>query len=68
MCIRDSAYIEPEAGAAWIEGETLVIRACTQAPYMDRDDTAAILGLPVERVRILPSAVGGGFGLSLIHI
>ena len=29
---------------------------------MDRDDTAAILGLPPERVRIIPSAVGGGFG------
>ena len=40
-----------------MEGETLVIRACTQAPYMDRDDTAAILGLPPERVRIIASAV-----------
>ena len=44
---------------------TLVIRACTQAPYMDRDDTAAVLGLPPERVRIVPSAVGGGFGAKL---
>jgi CO/xanthine dehydrogenase Mo-binding subunit/aerobic-type carbon monoxide dehydrogenase small subunit (CoxS/CutS family) len=61
----EHAYIEPEAGAAWIEDETLVIRACTQAPGMDRDDTAAILGLPVERVRIIPSAVGGGFGSKL---
>ena len=32
---------------------------------MDRDETAAILGLPPERVRILPSAVGGGFGTKL---
>ena len=32
---------------------------------MDRDDTAAILGLPPERVRIVPSAVGGGFGTKL---
>ncbi|MBL4929184.1 molybdopterin-dependent oxidoreductase [Fuscibacter oryzae] len=61
----EHAYIEPEAGAAWMEGETLCIRACTQAPVMDRDDTAAILGLPVDRVRILPSAVGGGFGSKL---
>lgn len=61
----EHAYIEPEAGAAWMEGDTLCIRACTQAPYMDRDDTAAILGLPVERVRIMPSAVGGGFGSKL---
>lgn len=61
----EHAYIEPEAGSAWMEGETLVIRACTQAPGMDREDTATILGLPVERVRIIPSAVGGGFGSKL---
>ena len=61
----EHAYIEPEAGSAWMEGETLVIRACTQAPVMDRDDTAAILGLPPDRVRIIPSAVGGGFGSKL---
>jgi aldehyde oxidoreductase len=61
----EHAYIEPEAGAAWLEGETLVIRACTQAPGMDREDTAAILGLAVDRVRIIPSAVGGGFGSKL---
>ena len=57
--------METEAGAAWLDGDTLVIRACTQAPFMDRDDTAAILGLPPGRVRILPSAVGGGFGTKL---
>ena len=48
-----------------MEGETLVIQACTQAPVMDRDDTAAVLGLPPERVRIIPAAAGGGFGSKL---
>ncbi|MDN5786754.1 molybdopterin cofactor-binding domain-containing protein [Pseudorhodobacter sp.] len=61
----EHAYIEPEAGAAWMDGDVLVIRACTQAPIMDRDDTAAILGLPHDRLRIIPSAVGGGFGSKL---
>ncbi len=61
----EHAYIEPEAGAAWMEGDSLVIRACTQAPGMDREDTATILGLPTTRVRIIPSAVGGGFGSKL---
>lgn len=61
----EHAYIEPEAGSAWMDGDTLNIRACTQAPIMDRDDTAAILGLPADRVRIRPSAVGGGFGSKL---
>jgi len=61
----EHAYIEPEAGSAWMEGETLAIRACTQAPGMDREDTAAVLDLPLARVRIIPSAVGGGFGSKL---
>ncbi|MEM8840983.1 MAG: molybdopterin cofactor-binding domain-containing protein [Pseudomonadota bacterium] len=61
----EHAYIEPEAGSAWIEGETLVIQACTQAPVMDRDDTARVLGLPPERVRIIPTTAGGGFGSKL---
>ncbi|MFT4715105.1 MAG: aldehyde oxidoreductase [Paracoccaceae bacterium] len=61
----EHAYIEPEAGVAWMEGETLVIQACTQAPVMDQIETAKILGLPVDRVRIIPSATGGGFGSKL---
>ena len=61
----EHAYIEPEAGVAWMEGDVLAIRACTQAPIMDRDDTARILGLPPERVRMIPAATGGGFGAKL---
>lgn len=61
----EHAYIEPEAGAAWMDGDILVIQACTQAPVMDRDDTAIVLGLPPNRIRIIPSAAGGGFGSKL---
>ncbi|HTV69738.1 MAG TPA: molybdopterin cofactor-binding domain-containing protein [Rhizobiaceae bacterium] len=58
----EHAYIEPEAGWARMEGDTLVVSACTQSAYIDRDDTAAVLGLPLDRVRIIPTATGGGFG------
>lgn len=61
----EHAYIEPEAGAAWIEDGRLVIQACTQAPVMDRDETAKVLGLTPDQVRIIPSAAGGGFGAKL---
>lgn len=61
----EHAPIEPEAGVAWMEGDVLNIHACTQAPIMDRDATAGILGLPIERVRIRHSATGGGFGTKL---
>ncbi|MER8700756.1 molybdopterin-dependent oxidoreductase [Mesorhizobium sp. M1273] len=61
----EHAYIEPEAGYAFMDGDTLVVVACTQAPYMDRDDTAKVLGLAPEQVRIVPTATGGGFGSKL---
>lgn len=61
----EHAYIEPEGGHAYLDGETLVIVACTQAPYMDRDDTAKVLALAPENVRIVPTATGGGFGSKL---
>lgn len=61
----EHAYIEPEAGFARRVGDRIEIQACTQSPYMDRDDVAAILGIPADAVRILPTAVGGGFGSKL---
>ena len=63
--IVEHAYIEPEAGCAWLDGDVVVVQACTQAPIMDRDDLAAILALPPGRVRVIPTAAGGGFGAKL---
>ncbi|ALA17243.1 MULTISPECIES: molybdopterin cofactor-binding domain-containing protein [unclassified Chelatococcus] len=61
----EHAYIEPEAGFARRVGERIEVQACTQAPYMDRDDVAKVLGIAPEAVRIIPTAVGGGFGSKL---
>jgi aldehyde oxidoreductase len=61
----EHAYIEPEAGFARRVGDRIEIQACTQSPYMDRDDVAKILGIAPEKVRIIPTAVGGGFGSKL---
>ena len=59
----EHAYIEPEAGwARRIEGGRIEVVACTQTPYMDRDEVANVLGIAPGRVRIRPSACGGGFG------
>ena len=59
----EHAYIEPEAGwARRIEGGRIEVAACTQTPYMDRDEVANVLGIAPGRVRIRPSACGGGFG------
>jgi CO/xanthine dehydrogenase Mo-binding subunit/aerobic-type carbon monoxide dehydrogenase small subunit (CoxS/CutS family) len=58
----EHAYIEPEAGWARRVGQRIEIHVTTQSPYLDRDETARVLGVAPERVRILPTACGGGFG------
>ena len=61
----EHAYIEPEAGWARRVGDRLEMFVTTQSPYMDRDETAAILGIEPTSVRIIPSACGGAFGSKL---
>ena len=61
----EHAYIEPEAGFARRVGNMLEVQACTQSPYMDRADLAKVLAIAPEQVRIIPTAVGGGFGSKL---
>ncbi|MEQ8587933.1 MAG: molybdopterin cofactor-binding domain-containing protein [Thalassobaculaceae bacterium] len=58
----EHSYIEPEAGWARRTGDRVELRVTTQTPYMDRDEVAHVIGIPQESVRVIPSAVGGGFG------
>jgi aldehyde oxidoreductase len=58
----EHAYIEPEAGWARRVGDRVELFVSTQTPYMDRDEVALVLGIRPGQVRIIPSAVGGGFG------
>ena len=47
----EHAYIEPEAGWAQRVGERIEVHVTTQSPYLDRDETARVLGIAPERVR-----------------
>ena len=58
----EHGYIEPEAGFAEMVGGRLHVYACTQAPGMDRETLASVLNMPMADIRIVPTAVGGGFG------
>ncbi len=58
----DHAYLEPEAGIAWVdENGTLTIRVSTQVVEHFRS-IAAALQLPQNKVHIMGTLVGGGFG------
>ena len=61
----EHAYIEPEAGFAELSDGKVEIHACTQAPVMDQDSLALILGMDRNQIRIIPTGVGGGFGSKL---
>ena len=58
----DHAYLEPEAGVAWLDADGIItVRASTQVIEHFRD-IARILRLPDNRVRVIAPYVGGGFG------
>ena len=58
----DHAYIEPEAGIAWVdENGVLTIRVSTQVVEHFRS-IAAALQLPQNKVHVMGTLVGGGFG------
>ncbi|HEX6025228.1 MAG TPA: molybdopterin cofactor-binding domain-containing protein [Solirubrobacter sp.] len=60
---QDHAYLEPLACLGEIaEDGTVVIKVPTQAPFESREQLARILDLPREKIRIIATPIGGGFG------
>jgi len=59
----EHAYLEPDAGIAYLDEEGRVTVVCpTQNIHYDQKDVAYALGLPLEKVRIIQCSTGGGFG------
>jgi selenium-dependent xanthine dehydrogenase len=59
----DHAYLEPEAGTAWVDTDGVVtVRMASQAVGIHRFVVAAVLGLPPEKVRLIHVPPGGSFG------
>ncbi|MBI2303374.1 MAG: molybdopterin-dependent oxidoreductase [Chloroflexi bacterium] len=60
---QEHAYLEPDAALAFYDDEgRLTVYACTQMSHSSQEGIAALLGLPSEAVRVIPTSVGGGFG------
>ncbi len=59
---QEHAYIEPEAGVAWIDERGVInIRVSTQVVEHFRSIARAV-GVPQSQIRIQGAMVGGGFG------
>lgn len=57
------AYLEPQVATASPEPDGgLRVETATQAPFQTRAQLAELLGLPLERVRVVPTPLGGSFG------
>lgn len=60
---QEHAYLQPEAGLAYIDPEGHITVACGgQWTHADRASIAHALGLPDEMVRVVYPAIGGAFG------
>jgi CO/xanthine dehydrogenase Mo-binding subunit len=60
---QEHAYLQPEAGLAYIDEEGRVTVQCGgQWPHTDRAQIAHSLNLPEEQVRVIYPAIGGAFG------
>lgn len=61
--MTEQAFIEPECSVARpLPDGRIEIYVGSQIPYADREQTARVLDVPVEKVRIVGMMMGGGFG------
>ena len=61
------AYLEPQTATAWLDYDgTLVVNSATQGAFATRQGLAEVLDLPLDRVRVRPTPLGGAFGGKLM--
>lgn len=58
----EHAYLEPESGVCWWDGDTLTLKTPTQFPFELRMQLGRILNLPEEKVHVICTPGGGAFG------
>ena len=62
QCV-DHAYLETEAGLAYCDPDgVLVVKSCDQDITHHRMLLAKILDMPINKIRVIMTPVGGGFG------
>ncbi|NTU55657.1 MAG: molybdopterin-dependent oxidoreductase, partial [Anaerolineales bacterium] len=61
--VQEHAYLQPEAGLAYIDDEGRITVVCGgQWTHEDQEQIAHSLNLPEERIRVIYPAIGGAFG------
>ena len=61
--VQEHAYLQPEAGIAYIDEEgRITVAAAGQWTHEDRHQIAHALNMPNESIRVVYPAIGGAFG------
>jgi CO/xanthine dehydrogenase Mo-binding subunit len=60
---QHQAYLEPHSCLIWIDDQgRLQVWASSKVPYAVKEQLSVALGLPKERIRLNPVAIGGDYG------
>ncbi len=63
VSMAHQVYIEPRAAAAKVEADGRIsVWTTTQGIFPMRDNLALIFAMPMHKVRVIPTEIGGGFG------
>lgn len=60
--MTEHAFLEPESAIASWEGDYLMLQCASQSVHHDQHEVAAILGLPLDSIRVRNNYIGGAFG------
>jgi CO/xanthine dehydrogenase Mo-binding subunit len=58
----EHAYLEPEAGVAKYEEGKITVWMPSKHAHFEHKEIAGVLGLPLEKVRVILTTIGGSFG------
>jgi CO/xanthine dehydrogenase Mo-binding subunit len=60
---QHQAYLEPHSCLVWLDDqERLQVWTSSKVPYAVKEQLSVALGLPKERIRLNPVAIGGDYG------
>lgn len=59
---QEHAYIEPEAGVAWMEEDGVHLYTSSQSVFRDKEMVCGALGLGEDKVHVKAATIGGAFG------
>ncbi len=63
VAMAHQVYIEPRASAAKVEADGRIsVWTTTQGAFPMRDNLAGIFNMPMNKLKVIPTEIGGGFG------